>query len=261
MGYVLAEMTWPEVKQALETVRLAVIPLGAHEQHGPHMNESCDAVLAEQFARRLVDRLHPWALMCPAIPFGISIHHIHFPGTITLRPDTLIQLLRDVVWSLQQHGLNNFLIVNSHGGNQSLLGVACTQLSYELNATVCYAKTTASAKEAIRTHVKSELFGHSCEREVSEALYMAPELVRAERLQAGEIVEGRWRLLRPGQPIQGFYFYDEMTANGCIGNGPAGSYEAGRDIVEEALDRVEAAARKLFDLPERGAGPEGSEGR
>ncbi|MBX5435883.1 MAG: creatininase family protein [Alicyclobacillaceae bacterium] len=247
-------MTWPEVKEALRHVKLAVIPLGAHEQHGPHINESCDNVLAEQFARRLVDRLHPWAVMAPTIPFGISIHHIHFPGTITLRTETLIQVLRDVVWSLQQHGLNNFLIVNSHGGNQSLLGVACTQLSYELKARVCYAKTTASAKEAIRTHVKSALFGHSCEREVSEALYMAPHLVRQDQLQPGEIVEGKWRLLRPGQPIQGFYFYEEMTANGCIGNGPAGSFEAGAAIVEEALDRVEEAARQLFDLPKREEG-------
>jgi len=249
VGYVLTEMTWPEVKDALKTVKLAVIPLGAHEQHGPHLDESCDAVLAEEFCRRLVERLSPQALMAPTIPFGISIHHIHFPGTITLRSETLTAVLRDVIWSLKQHGLENFLIVNAHGGNQSSLGVAATQLSYELGVKVCYAKTTASAKNAIREHVHSELFGHSCEREVSEALYLAPNIVHTERLEPGDIVPGNWQQLRPGQPIQGFYFYDEMTANGCIGNAPAGSQIAGEAIVEEALAGLEEAIRAYFDLP------------
>ncbi|MDQ0189959.1 creatininase family protein [Alicyclobacillus cycloheptanicus] len=248
MGYILADMTWPEVQEALKTVKVGIIPLGAHEQHGPHMNESCDAVLAEQMARRLVDRLAPYAVMTPAIPFGISIHHIHFPGTITMRPETLIAVLRDVVWSLQQHGLEQFLIVNSHGGNQSLLSVASAQLSVELGAKVYYAKTTAAAKQAISEHVQSKLYGHSCEREVSEALYMAPDIVRKDQLAAGDIQEGNWRLLRPGNAIQGFHFYDDMTRNGCIGNAPAGSRAAGEAIVEEALDGLEAAARQLFGL-------------
>src|SRR5579875_2813204 len=200
-------MTWPEVKEALETVRIAIIPLGAHEQHGPHMKESCDAVLAEEMAKRLTHRLYPHALMTPSIPFGISIHHIHFPGTITLRPETLTMILRDMVWSLNQHGIENFLVVNAHGGNQSLLGVACTSLSYELGVKVYYAKTTASAKNAIKTYVKSDLFGHSCEREVSEAMFMAPQLVHEDRLEAGQITSGNWKYLRPGGAIQGPYFY------------------------------------------------------
>ncbi|MCL6453291.1 MAG: creatininase family protein [Alicyclobacillus sp.] len=249
-------MTWPEVRDALQTAELAVIPIGAHEQHGPHLVESCDAVLADRFCRRLVERLAPYAVMTPVIPFGISIHHIHFPGTITLRPETLLSVLRDVVWSMQQHGLNNFLIVNAHGGNQSLLGVAAAQLSSELGATICYAKTTASAKRAVAEHVHSELFGHSCEREVSEALFLAPELVRSECLAAARLVPGRWRQLRPGKPLQGFYYYDEMTENGCLGDAPSGSRQAGAEIVEEALVHLAAEVRAYFGLPD--AGPTGA---
>lgn len=248
MAFYLSEMTWPEVEEALKTVKLAVIPLGAHEQHGPHVTENCDAVLAEAMARRLVARLHPYAVMTPTIPFGISIHHIHFPGTITLRPETLTRVLHDVIWSLQQHGLHNFLILNSHGGNQSLLGVATTEISYELGVKVYYAKTTASAKQAIRKNVHSQVFGHSCEREVSEALFMAPEIVREDRLSPGDFRNGDWRDLRPGNPIQGFYFYDEMTRNGCIGDATQASFEAGQEIVEEALEGLVKAATKLFAL-------------
>ncbi|WP_370541810.1 creatininase family protein [Alicyclobacillus sp. SO9] len=248
MAYVLSEMTWPQVKEAMETVKLALLPIGAHEQHGPHLHESCDAVLAERIARKIADELHPSVLVAPTIPFGMSMHHIHFPGTITLRAETLLQVLEDIIWSLKQHGLENFLIVNSHGGNQSLLSVASAQISQELQVNVTYTKTTASAKESIKKHVHSDLFGHSCEREVSESLYVAPEIVREDHLAKGEIQEGPWRWLRPGQAIQGFYYYDEMTKNGAIGNAPAGSYEAGREIVEEAVKNTAEAARKIFDL-------------
>ncbi|MGZ4123642.1 MAG: creatininase family protein [Tumebacillaceae bacterium] len=249
--YHLSEMTWPEVKVALGTVKLAIIPVGAHEQHGPHMAEGCDAVLATEFSRRLGERLYPHAIVAPAVPVGVSIHHIRFPGTLTLRPETLIAVLRDMIWSLQQHGINKFLLINSHGGNQSTLSVACTSLTHDLGAEIYYAKTTASAKNAIKEHVKSTLYGHSCDREVSEAYYLAPHLVRPDALEPGDIQEGNWRHLRPGNAVQGFYFYDEMTTNGCIGDATQATYAAGQAIVEEALDSITTAMKNLLALNEQ----------
>jgi creatinine amidohydrolase len=246
--YDLTKMTWPEVQEALKTVRLAIIPVGAHEQHGPHMVESCDAVLAEQMASRLGKRLHPYVLVTPTVNMGVSIHHINFPGTITLRPSTLISVLRDMVWSLKQHGIEKILFLNAHGGNQSTLGVACTELSHELGVEIYYAKTTASAKGAMKQYIQSTLFGHSCEREVSEALYMAPHLIRQEQLEKGVIQEGNWRLLRPGQAVQGTYQYEEMTANGCIGDATKASLEAGEAIVEEALDEMSKSLKALLSI-------------
>ncbi|WP_347439578.1 creatininase family protein [Fodinisporobacter ferrooxydans] len=248
--YHLSDMTWPEVKQALETVKIAIIPVGAHEQHGPHLTESCDDVLADKFSRKLGERLYPHVLVTPSISIGVSIHHIHFPGTLTFRPETLIAVIRDMVWSLKQHGIQKFLLVNSHGGNQSTLSVACTTLTHELGIEIYLAKTTASAKKAIQEHVKSTLFGHSCEREVSEAYYLAPQLIREDQLAPGDIQEGKWKLLRPGNAVQGTYFYDEMTANGCIGDATKASYDAGQAIVEEALGNIVAAVSQLLNFNE-----------
>lgn len=246
-GYVLAEMTWPEVKEALRTVKIAIIPLGAHEQHGPHMAESCDAVLAEEMAKRLTRRLYPEAVMTPVLNLGISSHHIHFPGTISLQPSTLISILRDMIASLKQHGISKFLVLNSHGGNQSTLGVAADVLSRELEIEFYYAKTTASAKDVMDRRIASKLYGHSCEREVSEALYLAPHLVRSDRLAKGDIQEaGRWRKLRPGNPLQGFYYYEEMTVNGCIGDAAQASREIGEEIVETALQRLTEAVKEVL---------------
>lgn len=241
-------MTWPEVRDALATVQIAIIPLGAHEQHGPHLTESCDAVLAEEMGMRLAERLYPQAMLAPTINMGVSPHHLGFPGTISLAPETLIAILRDVVRSLKRHGIGKVLVLNAHGGNQSTLGVAADTLSEELDVEFYYAKTTASAKDVIERGIFSSPIGHSCEREVSEALYLAPWLVREEKLTKAEFVEGgRWRELRPGKPLQGFYRYEEMTANGCIGDATKASRELGEEIVETALERLSASVRSLLN--------------
>ncbi|EXX87010.1 creatinine amidohydrolase [Paenibacillus darwinianus] len=245
-SYLLTQMTWPEVEQALKTVKIAIIPLGAHEQHGPHMVESCDAVLAEEMGKRLAERLYPEALVTPVINMGISPHHIHFPGTISLEPATLIAILRDMIVSLKHHGIRHVLVLNAHGGNQATLGVASDMLTRELEVNFYYAKTTASAKDVMDRRIESKLYGHSCDREVSEALYLASHLVRADKLEKGDIQEGKWRKLRPGNPLQGYYYYEEMTRNGCIGDATKASREIGEEIVETALDRLARAVKDVL---------------
>ncbi|WP_249979173.1 creatininase family protein [Vreelandella olivaria] len=249
--YLLTEMTWPEVQQALETVKMAIVPVGAHEQHGPHMNESCDAVLATEMAKRLAGRLYPRVLVTPTVNMGVSPHHLNFPGTISLRPETLMAVLYDMVTSLKHHGIEKVLFLNGHGGNQSTLGLACATLYQELEVECYYAKTTAAAKKSMQAYIHSTLYGHSCEREVSEALYLAPTLVRRDKLVKGDIVEGgRWQGLRPGNPVQGFYRYEEMTRNGCIGDATQASFSIGEAIVEEALDGLVKSVNDLLGAAE-----------
>ncbi|KRE47392.1 creatininase family protein [Paenibacillus sp. Soil522] len=245
-AYILTQMTCPEVEEALKTVKIAIIPLGAHEQHGPHMVESCDAVLAEEMGKRLTEKLYPEAMLTPIINMGVSPHHINFPGTISLEPTTLIAILRDMIKSLKHQGVDKFLVLNSHGGNQATLGVAVEMLTSELNVSLYYAKTTASAKDVMDKRIESKLYGHSCDREVSEAMYLAPHLVRPDKLEKGDIQEGRWRKLRPGNPLQGFYYYEEMTRNGCIGDATKASREIGEEIVETALERLTQAVRDVL---------------
>jgi len=246
-AYILADMTWEEVQKALKTIKVAIIPVGAHEQHGPHMVESCDSVLATEMSKRLAKKLFPSVIVSPTINMGVSPHHLNFPGTISLKPDTLIAIIRDMVESLKHHGITKFLLLNSHGGNQSTLNLAASTLSQELDIEIYFAKTTESAKEAIQKYIHSPLFGHSCEREVSEALYLAPHIVRLDKLEKGDIQPGKWEMLRPGNALQGFYAYEEMTRNGCIGDATKASVEIGEAIVEEALGHLADSLRSLMN--------------
>jgi creatinine amidohydrolase len=248
-SYLLTNMTWEEVEEALKTVKMAIIPIGAHEQHGPHMAESCDAVLATEMAKKVAERMHPYVLVTPTINMGVSPHHLNFPGTLSLKPDTLIAILRDIVQSLKHQGIKKFLFLNAHGGNQSTLSVASTVLSQEEKVEIYYAKTTSSAKESINRFIQSPIFGHSCEREVSEALYLAPYLVRPDKLTSGDFCEGgRYKQLRPGKAIQGFYRYEEMTKNGCIGDATKATREIGEQIVTEATENIAESLRELLGI-------------
>ncbi|MCA1055210.1 creatininase family protein [Rossellomorea aquimaris] len=248
-SYLLTNMTWEEVREALKTVRMAIIPVGAHEQHGPHMAESCDSVLATEMAKKVAERMYPYVLVTPTINMGVSPHHLNFPGTISLKPDTLISILRDMVQSLKHQGIEKFLFLNAHGGNQATLGVASTVLAEEEEVEIYYAKTTSSAKESMNQYIHSQIYGHSCEREVSEALYLAPYLVRPDKLTSGDFCEGgRYRQLRPGKAIQGFYPYEEMTKNGCIGDATKATREIGEQIVTEATENLTESLRELLGI-------------
>lgn len=238
-AYILTDMTWPEVKKALETVKVAVIPIGSHEQHGPHLVESCDAVRATEFCRLLAQRMFPKVIVTPTVNFGISFHHMSFPGTISLKPMTLVSLLYDIVASLKKHGITKVLFLNAHGGNQATLNVAATIIREELGVDIAWLQYTNLAKDAISRYIKSSLFGHACEREVSEVLYLAPHLVRKEHLGTGNMEGFPYRHATiDGKPVGVTFNFKEITTTGALGNSTKASYEAGRDIIEEALVHV-----------------------
>lgn len=237
--YILTEMSWPEVKEALKTVKVAVIPVGAQEQHGPHLSESCDSVRATEFCKLLAERLYPEIIVTPTVNIGISYHHMPFPGTISLRPETLISVVRDIINSMKNHGVEKFLILNAHGGNQHTLGVAATEINQELGVEVAWTQYTNLSGESISKNVGSDVFGHSCEREVSEALYLAPHIVRKDKLEKGKVKGMPYKYVTSaGRPIGVTHTFDQITDNGALGDATLATYEAGKEICEEALDKI-----------------------
>ncbi len=120
--------TWPEVEAYLARCRGILMPIGSTEQHGPTGVLGTDAITAETIA--WAAGAETGALVGPTLGVGMAQHHMAFPGTVTLRPSTLILVLRDVVLSLAEHGFERFLFINGHGGNVPSLGAAF----YEIHA-------------------------------------------------------------------------------------------------------------------------------
>ncbi len=237
-AYILGEMTWPEAKAALAEAKVGLVPVGSFEQHGPNGTFELDTGRAYGFGKLLAARMYPQAVLAPAVSLGISYHHMNFPGTVTLRHETFIAVVYDVVWSLHQHGLDKFLILNGHGGNIPALGVLIVKLREELGVKVAWTSFTSLGRAVIEARVLSPSKGHACEGEISQAMVLAPHTVRREALTAGEFKGYPYRHLGQGFNLAYAYRFDEITANGALGDATLASEELGHEIVEAALQHA-----------------------
>ncbi|MGI6604773.1 MAG: creatininase family protein [bacterium] len=236
----IGDLTWMEIEERKDKVQLVIIPVGSTEQHGPHLCLATDATRAYKFSLRVARALYPRVLVAPGIPVGISPHHLDFPGTITLRPQTLVDTIVDYVASLRQHGFQRFLIINAHGGNEGTLAVAVEAIRAQFGLRVPYVNYKVMTADVTKEVVTSGRIEHSGEWEVSDAWFLAPELVRPDALSKGG--EGAYPFkytdlygqFRVGYP----YRWKDLTNNGAMGDARAASPEKGKKINDTALERI-----------------------
>lgn len=235
----LPDLTWPEVKDALPQIKMAIIPVGSTEQHGPHGRFQTDYAAAREFSLKLGRELYPNALVTTPVAIGVSEHHIHFPGTLSLKATTLIDVLMDIAISLEKHGIRRFFFVNGHGGNVPALTITANRMKHEMGCSAAWATLPWDLiGDLSKGFVESPMTGHSCEREMSIMLYLWPQGVKKDALTPGKIrqkaLEGPGRELG----IHEANFFDEITENGALGDATKSSVDWGKKAVETALDRV-----------------------
>ena len=114
----IEDMTRKEISEMLNNVEVIIIPVGSTEQHGDHLPLKHDTAQVCFIAREAAIRLYPKILVTPPVCFGLSAHHLHWPLTITLQPETFVNFIVDICRSLQYHGIKRTLILNGHGGNK-----------------------------------------------------------------------------------------------------------------------------------------------
>ena len=181
-------MTWPGVAEAVEAgVTTVILPLGATEQHGPHLPLGTDTIRATALADRLAERLGPGFLVAPTLPFGCSDEHSGFPGLLGLDAETLARVLRDLARRLTSWGVRRLVLLSAHGGNGEALERALTLLRRELPD---FEVRTNSNLESIapvllevarRDGIPANALGlHAGEGETSEMLHLRPDLVRLD---------------------------------------------------------------------------------
>lgn len=156
VGAVLLKLAlWQDVQEYLGRRTDVVMPVGGTEQHGPSGPLGTDLVIAEELAADLGEERH--ALVAPALPFGVSQVHGAFPGTISLRPSTVLAVVADAVESLYAQGFRRFLFVNAHHGSRATLQAACAQAHAQVPDTRCLSVCWWELPEV--TSVLLEMFG------------------------------------------------------------------------------------------------------
>ncbi len=173
-------LTWEEIKQKTEeSGRTIVLPFGSTEQHGTHLPVGTDTMIATALAESAARRTN--VLVAPPLWFGWSPHHMVLPGTITIRPEVLIEVVYDVVKSLNQHGFDKFIFLNGHRiVNIAWLQIAGERVKRELGVKVSLFDPAYMSQEIVESLGWGEV-GHAEEIESSHMWHCYPELVKMER--------------------------------------------------------------------------------
>ena len=180
-SYLLGELTWPEAKRRFMKMDVALLPVGAIEQHGPHLPLDLDAFDADYIARQVAECCtDPKPIILPLIPYGVSYHHEDFSGTVSISPETLSQLVYDIGMSVFKHGITKLVIINGHGGNSPALHFAAQMINRDAHIFTCV-DTGESSDSDIYAITETPNDVHAGEIETSTALASRPNLVRLDK--------------------------------------------------------------------------------
>lgn len=252
-----AEMSWRDFLAPDIGETIAVLPVAAIEQHGPHLPLGVDLLLMQGYIARVIDRLPGdlRVLFLPIQAIGVSTEHKSFPGTLSLSATSFIAMLNEIGAGVARAGVRKLILLNSHGGNVPLLDVVAQELR---------AKHGLLAVKATwhRFGYPDELFSeselkhgiHAGDIETSLMLSFRPELVRDGERQdfvpRSTEIENDFTWLRTGRPTGFGWMSQDLSPSGAMGNAAAASAEKGEASADygvtafiELLQDVEA-----FDL-------------
>jgi creatinine amidohydrolase len=140
ISHCLADLTYPDIQAYLKRSELILIPIASTEQHGPHLPLSTDTVTAYEVSKRAAEQAD--VLYTPTIWTGYSPQHMRAPsqgaGTITVRAETLLNLVYDIARSLIHHGFNKLIFVNGHGSNVKVIDPVLRRIRYDTGALVAF---------------------------------------------------------------------------------------------------------------------------
>ena len=178
--YVWQHMRRDEIAEMRDRDAVVILPIGSIEQHGRHLPVDTDIYAAETVALAAAQALSPEVpvLVAPPLWTGVSPHHMHFTGTLTLTVDTFSQVISEIVACMWQHGFRHILLLNGHGGNDQTMKATTMKLGaagIEVAAATYWdlaAEDIAAVLEGERKKV-----GHACEVETSLMLHLRQELV------------------------------------------------------------------------------------
>ena len=236
-------MTTAEVGALARENTVVIVPVGATEQHGPHLPLDTDSFLCTQVAEvgaRRASAAGP-VLVAPTVWLGSSAHHMDFAGTLTATAATVGRSVEEVCGSLARHGFERLLVLNGHGGNSALLAEAVRHVGFDEGvriATLDYWALARAAAEEVRESPPGGM-AHACEFETSLMLHLRPDSVRTDLIER-TMVEPRSSLERLdlflGGPLVMPWRTPELSRSGVIGAPDLATAEKGRRLFEECVD-------------------------
>jgi creatinine amidohydrolase/Fe(II)-dependent formamide hydrolase-like protein len=229
--YFWGELCWPDATSLLNVVDTALLPVGAIEQHGPHLPLDTDAFDAAYLAKRVAEGCSdPKPLVLPLIAYGVSYHHEAFKGTISINNDTLANLVYDIGISVAKNGIKKLVIINGHGGNSPSLNFAAQRINQNAHIFVCV-DTGETSDVDVDNLIETPNDVHAGEIETSTSLAIRPELVRTDRVQM-EVPEFTSRYLdfSSKRGVAWYAHTHKISSSGIMGNPIKATAEKGEKM-------------------------------
>ncbi|WP_223593895.1 creatininase family protein [Neobacillus bataviensis] len=222
-----------EVKEKILNSKVAILPIGAVEAHGPHLPLGTDNYLAERLSERVAEKTGAFVL--PTLPYGQVWSLKNFPGSINISNESLISFIVDIGVSLYEQGFRVFAMINGHLGNAVAMKEAARKLySQYPNYKILYLfypgvkKATDEVRETVSSHTS---YFHACEIETSYMLYLAEEYVDMSKAisdvpnipMSADITPTPW---------------EEFTSSAVLGDATLATKEKGEKIIEVAIENM-----------------------
>lgn len=245
--YELQYMTRPEAAKALQEWRTAILPIGATEQHGPHLPLGTDTFIAEHMALLLAERIK--AVVLPALSMSYSWVWRDIPGSVVLSVDTVKNTIKDVAHSLDRQGCERFILISGHGANDSAMKYAVRELADEISLRIYYFTYPGLEKLAAKHSETPRWHGmvHACEMETSWLMAIRPDLCQMEKAVTEYPPDDEAYLYHNSSLPMG-----ALSESGVFGDATKASVEKGEvmltemtDYLVEVLTSAESAAKRL----------------
>jgi creatinine amidohydrolase len=238
---------------------VAVLPLGATEQHGPHLPLSVDQTLVDGVIGAALPQLPPElpVLFLPTQQVGYSPEHSRFPGTLTLSPATVIASWIEIGACVAHAGLKKLLLLNSHGGHVSLMDIVARELRARCNLIVYSCSWwNLPLGDAVNGLFSAEehRFGvHAGEIETSMMLALRPQSVVTEQARdfksSSQQRAGQYPILGNGTSAKLGWQMQDYNAQGAAGNAAAATADKGRAVLDAAGLQLALLLQELSALP------------
>jgi len=228
----LEEMSWPEIEAGLKQTRTVILPVGATEEHGPHLPTITDTIQAMEVARAVADRKN--VFLAPPLHYGVCRSTRGFPGTITVSHDALRAFVKDLLISFTDSGFANVMILTGHAGGQHMAALeeacqmAVEERDFRVSLVSLFDFIDASA-------VQTPHDGHAGEMETSLMMVIRKDLVKGKPAEHFP-VRPRFLIMKNVRHLMG---------NGVMGNPEPASAEKGKAFFDMAVIGVIGALEEL----------------
>lgn len=226
--------TWREIEAYLTNRTDIIIPIGSTEQHGPMGFIGTDFICPELIALKLAELDN--SLVAPTLPIGMSQHHLNFPGSLTLRPTTLIAMIKDIIQSLAGQGFTHIFFLNGHGGNVNSMNAAFSEIyaEHSLNKTPTPLQLTAyswyegqSVQAISEQYFKGVEGHHATPSELSLSFFAYPEDKKTAQMKPRVAPENTF--------TDCFNFADHFPDGRIASDSSLASIEIGQQLLEAAV--------------------------